>query len=151
MKNSNDCVDIYLNPWLVGITGIQVNQVLFLCVTPPFFSHNLLLEPCWYTLCTQCKIKCNYWMEFKPFSWLYFHFYKMFIFCILAHFTFGALGKLGRRALIGFCSSAVSDTCSNSIRVLKVYKQSHPDQLTYVQCLQNAVKESGVSGLMFRG
>ena len=63
----------------------------------------------------------------------------------------GALAKLGRRALIGFCSSAVSDTCSNSIRVLKVYKQSHPDQLTYVQCLQNVVKESGVTGLMFRG
>lgn len=61
------------------------------------------------------------------------------------------LKKLGRRALIGFCSSAISDTCSNSIRVLKVYKQSHPDQLTYVQCVQNVIKESGVSGLMFRG
>ena len=62
-----------------------------------------------------------------------------------------ALAKLGRRAILGFCSSAVSDTCSNSIRVLKVYKQSHPEQLTYIQCLQNVVKESGVSGLMFRG
>merc|ERR1711991_667263 len=30
------------------------------------------------------------------------------------------LGKLGRSAVIGFCSSAVSDTCSNSIRVVKV-------------------------------
>lgn len=62
-----------------------------------------------------------------------------------------AWAKLGRRALLGFCSSAVSDTCSNSIRVLKVYKQSHPDQLTYMQVLQNVVKESGVTGLMFRG
>merc|ERR1712176_438040 len=34
------------------------------------------------------------------------------------------LGELGRRAIMGFCSSAVSDTCSNSIRVVKVYKQS---------------------------
>ena len=59
--------------------------------------------------------------------------------------------KLGRRALLGFCSSAVSDTCSNSIRVLKVYKQSHADQLTYVQVFQNVIKESGFSGLMFRG
>lgn len=61
------------------------------------------------------------------------------------------LAKLGRRALLGFCSSAVSDTCSNSIRVLKVYKQSHPEQLTYSQVFQNVVKESGVTGLMFRG
>lgn len=61
------------------------------------------------------------------------------------------LGELGRRAILGFCSSAVSDTCSNSIRVLKVYKQSHPEQLTYVQCFRNVVAESGVTGLMFRG
>jgi len=61
------------------------------------------------------------------------------------------LAKLGRRALLGFCSSAVSDTCSNSIRVLKVYKQSHPDQLTYMQVFNNVVKESGFTGLMFRG
>ena len=31
--------------------------------------------------------------------------------------------KLARNGLIGFCSSVVSDTCSNSIRVVKVYKQ----------------------------
>jgi Mitochondrial carrier protein len=61
------------------------------------------------------------------------------------------LAKLGRRALLGFCSSAISDTCSNSIRVLKVYKQSHPDQLTYVQVFQNVIKESGFTGLLFRG
>merc|ERR1712100_909476 len=29
------------------------------------------------------------------------------------------LQKLSRRALMGFCSSVVSDTCSNSIRILK--------------------------------
>merc|ERR1719472_700149 len=39
--------------------------------------------------------------------------------------------ELGRRALIGFCSSAVSDTCSNSIRVVKVYKQSSPTNVSY--------------------
>jgi hypothetical protein len=61
------------------------------------------------------------------------------------------LAKLGRRALLGFCSSAISDTCSNSIRVLKVYKQSHPEQLSYPQVLQNVLKESGVKGLLFRG
>lgn len=59
--------------------------------------------------------------------------------------------ELGRRALLGFCSSAVSDTCSNSIRVLKVYKQSHPEQLTYPKVLSNVLAESGVKGLLFRG
>jgi len=61
------------------------------------------------------------------------------------------LGELGRRAILGFCSSAVSDTCSNSIRVVKVYKQSHPDQLSYPQVVRNVLAESGVRGLFFRG
>jgi Mitochondrial carrier protein len=59
--------------------------------------------------------------------------------------------ELGRRALIGFCSSAVSDTFSNSIRVIKVYKQAHPEQLSYTQVVQRVLAESGVSGLFFRG
>jgi len=61
------------------------------------------------------------------------------------------IAELGRRAIIGFCSSAISDTCSNSIRVMKVYKQSHPDQLTYVQVFRNVINESGITGLFFRG
>ena len=59
--------------------------------------------------------------------------------------------ELGRRALIGFCASAVSDTCSNSIRIVKVYKQSHPDQLSYAQVIRMVLAESGVFGLFFRG
>jgi len=59
--------------------------------------------------------------------------------------------ELGRRALLGFCSSAVSDTCSNSIRVVKVYKQSYPEQLSYPQVVQRVLQESGVRGLFFRG
>jgi hypothetical protein len=61
------------------------------------------------------------------------------------------LGELGRRAVLGFCSSAVSDTCSNSIRVVKVFKQSSPDPITYPQAVQTVIKESGITGLMFRG
>jgi Mitochondrial carrier protein len=61
------------------------------------------------------------------------------------------LGELGRRAILGFSASAISDTCSNSIRVVKVYKQSYPEQLTYVQVVRNVLQESGVTGLMFRG
>ena len=61
------------------------------------------------------------------------------------------LKELGRRAVIGFCASAVSDTVSNSIRVVKVYKQAHPDQLTYAQTVRHVLAESGITGLMFRG
>lgn len=61
------------------------------------------------------------------------------------------LAELGRRALLGFCSSAISDTCSNSIRVVKVYKQSHPENLSYPQVVQRVIQESGIKGLMFRG
>ena len=59
--------------------------------------------------------------------------------------------ELGRRALLGFCSSAISATCSNSIRMVKVYKQSHPEQLSYMQVVRNVIAESGIQGLLFRG
>lgn len=59
--------------------------------------------------------------------------------------------KLARRALLGFCSSAVSDTCSNSIRVVKVYKQSSETAISYPQAVRNVIAESGLRGLFFRG
>jgi hypothetical protein len=61
------------------------------------------------------------------------------------------LKKLGRRALIGFCSSAVSDTCSNSIRVCKVYKQASTEHISYPQVVRNVIKEDGLVGLFGRG
>jgi hypothetical protein len=61
------------------------------------------------------------------------------------------LGELGRRAIMGFSASAISDTCSNSIRICKVYKQSYATQISYPQVVRNVIAESGVSGLMFRG
>lgn len=45
----------------------------------------------------------------------------------------------------------MSDTCSNSIRVIKVYKQSSEVALSYPEVVRNVIKESGISGLMFRG
>lgn len=64
----------------------------------------------------------------------------------------GQLARLGRRALMGFCASAVSDVTSNSIRVLKVYKQTHTDaSLTYAQCAKEIIQKDGVSGLFLRG
>jgi hypothetical protein len=61
------------------------------------------------------------------------------------------LKELGRRAILGFCSSAISDTCSNSIRVVKVYKQSSTEAISYPQVVKNVIEESGMRGLFFRG
>ena len=59
--------------------------------------------------------------------------------------------KLCRSAVIGFCSSAVSDTCSNSIRVVKVYKQSSTDAISYPKALKRILKEDGIIGVFGRG
>jgi len=61
------------------------------------------------------------------------------------------LGKLARSAVIGFCSSAVSDTCSNSIRVVKVYKQANTEYVSYPEAVRRVVKEDGWGGLFGRG
>ena len=44
--------------------------------------------------------------------------------------------RLLRSAIIGFSASAVSDTCSNSIRVIKTTKQTHSEAVTYPQVLK---------------
>lgn len=59
--------------------------------------------------------------------------------------------KLVRRACIGFCSSVVSDFCSNGIRVVKTYKQTSAESISYLQALNAVVAESGVPGFLFRG
>jgi hypothetical protein len=59
--------------------------------------------------------------------------------------------KLCRSALIGFCSSATSDLCSNSIRVVKVYRQTNTTRVSYVEAVQNIIKEDGYAGLFGRG
>jgi len=58
---------------------------------------------------------------------------------------------LARNALIGFCSSAISDTCSNSIRVIKTTKQTSTTPITYMGALTSVIQKDGVSGLLFRG
>lgn len=61
------------------------------------------------------------------------------------------VGKLGRSAVIGFCSSAISDTCSNSIRVVKVYKQASTVAISYPEVIKKVIQEDGVMGLFGRG
>lgn len=56
-----------------------------------------------------------------------------------------------RSALIGFCATAVSDTCSNAIRVLKTTKQAHKEHVTYAQAAREVMAVDGVRGIFFRG
>jgi len=59
--------------------------------------------------------------------------------------------KLGRSAIIGFSASAISDTCSNSIRVIKVYKQANKEVISYPTALKRVLEEDGLVGLFGRG
>jgi hypothetical protein len=59
--------------------------------------------------------------------------------------------KLMRNGLIGFTASVVSDTCSNSIRVLKVYRQTNATKVSYWRSAQEIVKAEGLIGLFGRG
>ena len=61
------------------------------------------------------------------------------------------LQKLARRAFMGFTASIVSDTISNSIRVIKTTKQTHTTAISYPDAVRLVVKEDGVLGLMGRG
>jgi hypothetical protein len=61
------------------------------------------------------------------------------------------LANMLRRALIGLCSSAVSDVVSNSIRVVKTKKQTAKEALTYMATISLIVSKDGVQGLMLRG
>ena len=63
----------------------------------------------------------------------------------------GMWQKLGRNAMIGFCSSFVSDCCSNSIRVIKVSKQSSPVPISYVETAKEIIAKDGLQGLFLRG
>lgn len=60
-------------------------------------------------------------------------------------------GKYVRNALIGFCSSVVSDTISNSLRVVKTTKQTSTDPVTYPQAVKNILAKDGYIGLFGRG
>jgi hypothetical protein len=56
-----------------------------------------------------------------------------------------------RSATIGFLCTLVSDTISNSIRVIKTVKQTSEEPISYKQAVEEVVKKDGVEGLLFRG
>ena len=59
--------------------------------------------------------------------------------------------KFSRNALIGFSASAVSDTVSNSIRVLKTTRQTYDKPISYLDAGKEIVKNDGIIGLFGRG
>lgn len=59
--------------------------------------------------------------------------------------------KLARNAFIGFVSSAISDTISNSIRVIKTYRQANEVKISYPAAVREVVAKDGWLGLFGRG
>jgi len=60
-------------------------------------------------------------------------------------------GKYVRNALIGFASAAVSDTCSNSLRVLKTTRQTALVPISYKDAAIAIIAKEGFAGLFGRG
>ena len=52
---------------------------------------------------------------------------------------------------MGFAASAVSDTVSNAVRVVKVCRQTHPTPISYIEAARRVISEDGVRGLLGRG
>jgi len=59
--------------------------------------------------------------------------------------------KLLRQAFIGFCASVISDTISNSLRVLKTYRQVNETEISYINAARAVIAVDGVKGLFGRG
>jgi hypothetical protein len=69
---------------------------------------------------------------------------------ILPQFEFQN-GKYVRNAVIGFASAAVSDTCSNSLRVLKTTRQTSLEPVGYLESAKSIIAAEGYAGLFGRG
>lgn len=59
--------------------------------------------------------------------------------------------SLVRLASIGFCAVAVSDTVSNSLRVIKTTKQTSAEPISYVEAVRRVVATDGLQGVFLRG
>lgn len=59
--------------------------------------------------------------------------------------------KLARQAFIGFVASVVSDTISNSLRVVKTYRQVNETRIGYFDAAKAVVAADGLKGLFGRG
>ena len=61
------------------------------------------------------------------------------------------LSTFGRNAAIGFSASIVSDTLSNSLRVIKTTKQSYLTPISYPEVTREIISREGIYGLLGRG
>jgi len=61
------------------------------------------------------------------------------------------LEKLSRRAFIGFVASVFSDSVSNSLRVLKTYRQVNDTRIGYLDAARAVIFVDGWAGLLGRG
>lgn len=66
----------------------------------------------------------------------------------VAHTVFQTLM---RRAFIGFVASVVSDSVSNSLRVIKTYRQVNEIRVGYWEAAKAVIATDGLSGLLGRG
>jgi hypothetical protein len=56
-----------------------------------------------------------------------------------------------RAAFIGFCASVASDTISNSLRVVKTYRQVNDKRISYTEAAKQVIRQDGRLGLFGRG
>jgi hypothetical protein len=62
------------------------------------------------------------------------------------------LNNIARNAFIGFNASVISDTLSNSFRIVKTTKQSHTNPtITYKKIVEEILQKDGAQGLFGRG
>ncbi|KAJ8594198.1 mitochondrial carrier [Rhizopogon salebrosus TDB-379] len=59
--------------------------------------------------------------------------------------------KLLRSAIIGFAASIASDTISNSLRVVKTYRQVNATRIGYTEAARAVIAADGIKGLFGRG
>ena len=59
--------------------------------------------------------------------------------------------ELLRQAFIGFVASIVSDTISNSLRVVKTYRQVNQTKISYAGAAHAVIATDGLKGLFGRG
>jgi len=56
-----------------------------------------------------------------------------------------------RNGFIGFNSAVISDCASNSFRVIKTVRQTHQNEITYIEVCKEITEKEGLAGLLGRG
>ena len=101
----------------------------------------------WSSLCTTCPYRlCSWNVRHRACR---FFTYNTLIARLPEYESLAS--RLLANALVGFCATAVSDTCSNSLKVLKTTTQTSEEPITYVQAFRMVVEKDGLYGLFFRG